>query len=446
MHRALPALLPALLLTCVPVAWAEPSAEPAARLAVAVGPVEYLGPETDAYQPAPVNLALQPGDRLRTGAEARAEVQFEGGAVVRLGADSEAEILAVGRSPVVRLLEGRAHGRGPRVPNESLTLEAGLRIVGAADGSAFRVTRRADEPRAEVAATTGTIAVETEGERVELARGSQLAAGERTRPSAAVLVRDDFDRWNAERDAVLARAAVGSYAPSHLPGLGDLDASGSWVRTEEYGYAWRPHVAVGWRPFTRGRWIYRPYYGWVWLAAEPWGYTTYYYGRWVPSGLYGWIWIPGPRFVISVGLPHSPPPPVVVRPPVVVVPPPVHVVRPPVVVTPPVIVKRPVHVHPPVVVHPHPPKVIRRQPLPARPPAVIERPVTPPPRRQPVVVERPAVPRAPRVVQPSPRVVQPAPRVVQPRAARPAPRVIQQAPARPSAPPAVAYRRQPLPR
>ncbi|HEX7126320.1 MAG TPA: DUF6600 domain-containing protein [Thermodesulfobacteriota bacterium] len=414
MRRVLPALLPALLLACVPVARAEASGEPAARLAIAVGPVEYLGPETDAYQAAPVNLALQPGDRLRTGAEARAEVQFEGGAVVRLGAGSEAEILAVGRSPVVRLLEGRAYGRGPRVPSESLTLEAGLRTVGAADGSAFRVTRRADEPRGEVTATTGTVAVETEGERVELGRGSQLAAGERTRPTAAVLVRDDFDRWNAERDAVLARAAVGSYAPSHLPGLGDLDASGSWVRTEEHGYAWRPHVAAGWRPFTRGRWIYRPYYGWVWLAAEPWGYTTYYYGRWVPSGLYGWIWIPGPRFVVSIGAPYAPPPPpVVVRPPVVVVPPPVHVVR------------------PPIVVHPQPPKVIRRQPLPVRPPTVIE---------------RPAVPRAPRVVQPLPRAVQPAPRVVQPRVVRPAPRVVQQTPARPGPQPAAAFRRQPLPR
>ncbi len=439
MHRLLPALLLPFLLACVPSAGAVEPEEPAARLAVTVGPVEYLGPETGSYQPAPVNLALQPGDRLRTGAEARAELQFEGGAVVRLGAGSEAEILAVGRSPVLRLADGRAYGKGPRVPHESLTLEAGLRTVGVAEGSVFRVEVAPGQPRGEVTAVAGAVAVETEGERVELARGTRLPAGEPTRATAAVLVRDDFDRWSSERDAALARAAVGPYVPGYLPGAGDLDAAGSWVRTEDHGYAWRPHVAAGWRPFTNGRWIYRPYYGWVWLAAEPWGYTTYHYGRWLPSGLYGWIWIPGVRFVVSVGAPHAPPPVVVVKPPVVVVPRPVHVrppvvivkppvhVRPPVIVRPPIIVRPPAHVRPPVVVnprprgHPRPPVVITRPPVHVRPPTVIQRPVLSPsqPRRQPVVVDRPAGPRAPRVVQPP--------------AARPGPQ-------------GVAYRRQPLPR
>lgn len=422
MRRAALMLILPILLACAPSMARANDAEPAARLAATVGTVEYLGPETDRFEPAPVNLALQPGDRLRTGPESRTELQFEGGAIVRLGAGSEADVLAVGRSPVVRLVAGRAYGKGPRVPSESLTVEAGLRTVGAAEGSAFRVETAPTEPRGEVAATAGRVAVETEGERVEMAHGLRLPAGERTAATGAVLARDDFDRWNAERDAVLARAAVGRYAPAYLPGLADLDAAGTWVRTDDYGYAWRPYVAAGWRPFAHGRWVLRPYYGWVWLAAEPWGYTTYHYGRWVPSGVYGWIWIPGPRFTVGIGVPYAPLPPVVVAPrPVIIVPRPVHV-RPPVVVRPPTVIERP----------------ILAPPRPHRQPVLIERPVGPPsqPRRQPMVVERPA--RAP-----EPRGDFRAPRGDG--APRSGGAVVVAPPARPAAPAAPVHRRQPLP-
>jgi hypothetical protein len=371
------------------------AAEPGARLALATGRVELLAPEADAWRPAEPNLALQPGDRLRSGDEARVEVQFEGGSVVRLGAASEAELLAVGRDPAVRLVAGRLFARAPRVAGATLAVEAGARTIAAADRAAFRVDVRPDGG-ADIAATAGAVSVASGGESVTVARGERLAAGAASPEPTTLLARDDFDRWNSDRDAALARSYADRDLPEHLPGLADLETHGSWVRTADHGWAWRPHVAAGWRPYAEGRWVHRPYYGWVWHAAEPWGWTPYHYGRWAPSGVWGWIWIPGPVFAtVVVGAPY-------------VIPRPVH--APPVVIYRPIVVHRPVYVRPP---HAVPPAHVGRPPHAGRPPVIVDRPDRPP------VVGRPAPPPSHRPPAGPPR--------------RPAPTFAD----RPSSPPAV---------
>jgi hypothetical protein len=401
------AAIAAALLACAPgPALAEDEAPaPGARLGFLVGQVEYLGPEAETWKPAEINLTLQPGDRLRTGPEARAELQFEGGAVFRLGAETEAELLAVGRSPVVRLVAGRGYARAPRVENESITVEAGDRSAGAAGWSAFRVDLEREATRGSFTVTAGRVAVEGGGRRVELDRGERLTPADGEPVPLGYLARDDFDRWNADRDAALAHvAAPDRPVPAYVPGAHDLDAHGSWVRVEEHGWVWRPYVAAGWRPYAHGRWVWRPYYGWVWLAPEPWAWAPYHYGRWVVVGAWGWVWVPGSRFSVVIGAPYAPPPPVIVPAPVIVRPIHVHprpivIVRPPVVIQHPVVVERPVVTHPP-----------RR-----RPPPVTGTPVVgvPPERRpapvinRPVLVERPAP-----VVQQPPAVVQPPPAAV----------------------------------
>ncbi len=367
----------AVMLVCAPLAahaaLPDTAKEPGARVALVLGQAEFLGPEAEAWRPAEPNLVLQPGDRLRTAAESRVELQFEGGALVRLGAASETELLAVGESPAVRLVAGRAYFRAPRGDQGTLAVEAGDRRVGAADGAAFRVDLEGGAAGAAITVTAGQIAVEASGGRVELARGERLEDFTRGPVPATLLARDDFDRWNADRDAALARAVPDGYAPRHLPGLADLDRHGSWVLTDDYGYVWRPSVAPDWHPYLYGRWVYRPYYGWCWVAAEPWGWTPYHYGRWVDVAAFGWVWVPGTVFTtVVVAAPFVvstvivSPPPVIVHSPVVVVPP-VVVVRRPVVVVPPVVVRRPVVVSPRVVA----PRVVS-PPVVVAPPAVVE--------------------------------------------------------------------------
>jgi hypothetical protein len=75
----------------------------------------------------------------------------------------------------------------------------------------------------------------------------------------------------------------------------DLSSQGTWVQTDNYGYAWQPNVQdPNWAPYQNGHWVYTSE-GWTWIAddSEPWGWATYHYGRWVNIDGEGWVWVPG---------------------------------------------------------------------------------------------------------------------------------------------------------
>jgi hypothetical protein len=73
-----------------------------------------------------------------------------------------------------------------------------------------------------------------------------------------------------------------------------LDRSGDWLQTDDYGYVFRPAVALraDWRPYTDGHWVHTAY-GWTWESNEDFGWATYHYGRWVRVVSVGWVWVPG---------------------------------------------------------------------------------------------------------------------------------------------------------
>ncbi len=71
-----------------------------------------------------------------------------------------------------------------------------------------------------------------------------------------------------------------------------LSPYGSWERSRDYGWIWRPRVDAGWRPYYRGRWIWTDA-GWTWTSGEPWAWATYHYGRWAWDPAAGWFWVPG---------------------------------------------------------------------------------------------------------------------------------------------------------
>jgi hypothetical protein len=72
-----------------------------------------------------------------------------------------------------------------------------------------------------------------------------------------------------------------------------LGSQGTWVQTDNYGYAFQPNVSdPNWAPYTDGHWVYTNV-GWTWASDEPWGWATYHYGRWANIDGTGWVWIPG---------------------------------------------------------------------------------------------------------------------------------------------------------
>ena len=105
--------------------------------------------------------------------------------------------------------------------------------------------------------------------------------------------RDDWDRWNSDRDRMIHSAAPGA-----TPIAITLDRR-TWTNTEagrdvpdygKYGCRTRPD---DWAPYRDGNWVYEPYYGWTWVGYEPWGWAPYHYGRWFWYGN-SWAWWPGP--------------------------------------------------------------------------------------------------------------------------------------------------------
>lgn len=71
---------------------------------------------------------------------------------------------------------------------------------------------------------------------------------------------------------------------------------GSWVEVPDYGWCWRPTVAVAnssWLPYSDGgRWLWTDA-GWYWHSTYSWGWAPYHYGRWHRHTRFGWVWNPG---------------------------------------------------------------------------------------------------------------------------------------------------------
>jgi hypothetical protein len=107
--------------------------------------------------------------------------------------------------------------------------------------------------------------------------------------------RDDWDKWNGDRDHVIESAESWRHTNPNYTGTQDLDAYGHWRDVPDYGQVWFPDDGQDWAPYRDGRWVYEPYYGWTWVSYEPWGWAPYHYGRWFVYGG-NWGWWPGPVY------------------------------------------------------------------------------------------------------------------------------------------------------
>jgi len=268
-----------------------------ARLSYIEGHVSLQYTSDVEWSAASINLPLEPGDRIYTGRDGRAEIEFDEGSVYRLAEDTDIEILSLNENLIqLRILVGLS----------SLTVSSGLDFEINTPAAAF-VTIRKGVYRFEVGESGETAAIARNGE-LEAANNEfvrRIQAGERLSirlgggtELARYNGRDSWDEWNDRRNADLWAYTSRQYLPDTVNvGISDLDRHGRWVNVESYGTAWVPFsVGVSWSPYSAGRWCYRPFYGWTWVSYEPWGWLPYHYGRWYRSVSFGWCWLPGPAF------------------------------------------------------------------------------------------------------------------------------------------------------
>ncbi|MBV8520400.1 MAG: FecR domain-containing protein [Acidobacteria bacterium] len=256
------------------------------------------GREIDAQR----NLPVYPGDEVVTSRRGRAEVRLSDGNVLGIDratsvlfrsildsyegdADETVAELKYGKIAVQRTDLGHDH---VRLDTENASYVANNEAIYSVETD----TRGRDR----VTVFEGNVEVRTPR------RSSRLRNGE----SATVdndgvydLIgdqrgaADDFERWFLNRADKL-----GSYNSRYVDRrLGyytdDLDEYGSWVNVSGIGWSWRPHVAVGWRPYYNGYWYHSRSGCLTWVSYDPWGWGPYHYGRWTLDTSYGWVWAPG---------------------------------------------------------------------------------------------------------------------------------------------------------
>jgi hypothetical protein len=281
-------------------AWAQPengSYTRLARLSYMEGHVSYQHTSDVDWSAASINLPLEPGDRIYTGRDGRAEIEFDDGSVYRLAENADIEILSLREDLIqLRILVGLS----------TLTVSSNLDFEVDTPAAAFNAMRKGVY-RFDVLENGDTDAIVRKGEleaanneftrRIE--SGEQMHVGLGQSPILAQYnKRDAWDEWNDRRNADMQAYASREYLPDTVyMGISDLDRYGRWVYVGSYGYGWVPFsVDAYWSPYSVGRWCYRPIYGWTWISYEPWGWLPFHYGRWYQSAGFGWCWLPGPAF------------------------------------------------------------------------------------------------------------------------------------------------------
>jgi hypothetical protein len=246
-------------------------------------------------EPAPANMPLLAGDRVRTEV-GRVEILFADGSALHLDTQTTVDFQS---DELLRLLDGRLRLAIPgALRRVAYRIDAPSARVDITQPGEYRVnvsrTSRGDE--VELAVLRGAADLVNDGGRTPLRAGEHAWSRAEAAPSYAYAYNsarwDAFDRWSEARRA--QRLGVSTqYLPGEVrPYAATLDQYGSWSYAADYGYVWYPKVAVGWRPYYHGRWsVLRPY-GWTWIGADPWAWPTHHYGRWGFSAG-AWFWVPG---------------------------------------------------------------------------------------------------------------------------------------------------------
>jgi FecR protein len=280
------------------------------RLSLVQGDVRFApsfhdDPLTDAnagWQAAPLNLPIRQGYVLATD-NGRAEVEFENGAMMFLGANTVVEFFDLSLRDgdrITRLVLRQGSSTFYVHPSNSdyFSVTGGDFTVEAAGRATFRLDNFDDGSTVSIEQGRANVLRNKKSTPLDKGQSLSVHAGD---SSQEVIGRaadsDDFDRWVSGRiDSVVTATNYSSQyvnSPDYSAGFGDLYTYGSWFPMGGYGYCWRPFgMSFGWSPFSYGGWYQDPFFGNTFIGAAPWGWLPYHYGGWIFSPAYGWVWAP----------------------------------------------------------------------------------------------------------------------------------------------------------
>jgi len=270
-----------------------------ARISLIHGDISTQRGDSGDWSAAALNQPLMTGDKISTGGDARAEVQLDFANTIRFAANTKANIANLTKKNIqIQLGEGLAtytvskdSEAEPEIDTPNVSIHPShhdgvFRIEVHPDGDTIVIVRKGE---AQIATPQGSTEV----------RSGEMATVRGTAESAQYKIssasdRDDWDRWNSDRDHIIRDANSWRHTNRYYTGSQDLDTYGQWRHVDDYGDVWYPNEPGDWAPYRNGNWVYQPYYGWTWVGYEPWGWAPYHYGRWLYNG--GWGWWPGPVY------------------------------------------------------------------------------------------------------------------------------------------------------
>jgi hypothetical protein len=269
------------------------------RISLIHGDVSTQRGDSGDWSAAALNQPLMTGDKLSTGDNARAEVQLDFANTIRFAANTKANVANLTKKNIqIQVGEGLAtytvskdSEAEPEIDTPNVSIHPShhdgvIRIEVHPDGDTIVIVRKGE---AQIATPQGSTEVRS-GEMATI-RGTSESAQYKI---ASATDRDDWDRWNSDRDHIIRDASSWRHTNRYYTGTQDLDTYGHWRHVDDYGDVWYPDEPGDWAPYRNGNWVYQPYYGWTWVGYEPWGWAPYHYGRWLYNG--GWGWWPGPVY------------------------------------------------------------------------------------------------------------------------------------------------------
>ncbi|MBV8489601.1 MAG: hypothetical protein JO199_03650 [Candidatus Eremiobacteraeota bacterium] len=260
-------------------------AEGSAHFTVVTGAVTVHG--ANGTQAAASGGSLTPGDYVASGQTARAEVDLNGNAILRLAGGVEAHYIDRNQIQIaqgtieVSVLQG---GYGStQVDTPSVTVRASAqgacRIAIAADGSTYVTVRQ------------GHVDIVTPSRTYTIEAGTSIvASGPATHPvvtTTTAVASDSFDDFVADRDRALLEQTTSAPADSSYPLWGST--TNNYYYGGTYGYPWGGAIVAsgfcGFAPYAGtgyGGW------GWSWGVSFGFGYAGGCYPGVAYAGYSGW--------------------------------------------------------------------------------------------------------------------------------------------------------------
>jgi hypothetical protein len=273
----------------------------AARISFLHGDVSTQHSGSNDWAAATLNTPVVNGDHISTGNDSKAEIQLDHANILRLADQSTANVINLSANQMqIQVGQGLANFDALKTSDANVEIDTpNVAIRPQIGESSFRIQINSNgetvvdvrNGSADISTPQGSTRVERD-QRITIQGNADNAQYQ----VSGAPGKDDWDRWNVDRDRTIESARSWQHTNPYYTGSQDLDAYGQWTTVPDYGSVWFPATNVGWAPYRDGRWVYEPYYGWTWVSYEPWGWAPYHYGRWFVYGG-AWGWWPGPVYV-----------------------------------------------------------------------------------------------------------------------------------------------------